>query len=124
MAAEKRSQALADALSSLLAGSTVIQGAAVVSQDGLVMTSNLPKDADETQVGASAAALLGLSRRSTPTLGRGDFVQSLIQGGDGNIILVSAGDSALLVGLTPLDVSLGMVFLEAREAAEAIAKVL
>ena len=124
MAAKKRSQVLADTLSTLLAGSTDIQGAAVVSQDGLVMTSNLPKGADETQVGASTAALLGLSMRNTPTLGRGNFVQSLIQGDDGNIILVGAGDSAIFVGLTPLDVNLGMVFLEAKEAAAEIAKVL
>ena len=124
MAAKKRSQVLADTLSTLLAGSADIQGAAVVSQDGLVMTSNLPKGADETQVGASTAALLGLSMRNTPTLGRGNFVQSLIQGDDGNIILVGAGDSAIFVGLTPLDVNLGMVFLEAKEAAAAIAKVL
>ncbi len=120
--AKKRSEVLAEILDSLLAGSADINGAIIVSHDGLVLASNLPHDADEARLGATAAALLGLSKRSTPTLGRGDFTQSLIQGTDGNIIITSAGDRAVFIGLTPKDVNLGMVFVEARDAAEQIAK--
>ncbi len=120
----KRSEALAETLSTMLAASTDIEGAIVVSSDGLVIASQLPKGLDETRMGASAAALLGLSKRTTPELGRGNFTQNLIQGKEGNIIIVSIGENAVFVGLTSTDVNLGMVFLEAREAAETIAAVL
>lgn len=121
MAVRKRGEALSGALNDLLASSSDIEGALVVSADGLVLASNLPKGLDETRVGASAAALLGLSKRSTPALGRGEFSQSLIQGEDGNLIIVSAGERAIFVGLTPKDANLGMIFMEARDAAEAVA---
>ncbi len=122
--AAKRSEALADTLSEMLASSTDIEGAVVVSSDGLVIASQLPKGLDESRMGASAAALFGLSKRTTPELGRGNFTQNLIQGKEGNIIIVSIGENAVFIGLTSTDVNLGMVFLEAREAAEKIATVL
>ncbi|TET38400.1 MAG: DUF4388 domain-containing protein [Anaerolineales bacterium] len=122
--AAKRSEALADTLSEMLASSTDIEGAVVVSSDGLVIGSQLPKGLDESRMGASAAALFGLSKRTTPELGRGNFTQNLIQGKEGNIIIVSIGENAVFIGLTSTDVNLGMVFLEAREAAEKIATVL
>ena len=122
--AAKRSEALADTLSEMLASSTDIEGAVVVSSDGLVIASQIPKGLDESRMGASAAALFGLSKRTTPELGRGNFTQNLIQGKEGNIIIVSIGENAVFVGLTSSDVNLGMVFLEAREAAEEIATVL
>lgn len=122
--AAKRSEALAETLSEMLASSTDIEGAVVVSSDGLVIGSQLPKGLDESRMGASAAALFGLSKRTTPELGRGNFTQNLIQGKEGNIIIVSIGENAVFIGLTSTDVNLGMVFLEAREAAEKIATVL
>ncbi len=122
--AAKRSEALADTLTEMLASSTDIEGAVVVSSDGLVIGSQLPKGLDESRMGASAAALFGLSKRTTPELGRGNFTQNLIQGKEGNIIIVSIGENAVFIGLTSTDVNLGMVFLEAREAAEKIATVL
>ena len=122
--AAKRSDALADTLTEMLASSTDIEGAVVVSSDGLVIASQLPKGLNESRMGASAATMLGLIKRTTPELGRGSFTQNLIQGKEGNIIIVSIGENAVFVGLTPSDVNLGMVFLEAREAAEEIATVL
>lgn len=124
MSTQKRSELLASTLSGMLSASTDIVGAVVVTSDGLVIASQLPKGADETRIGASAAALLGLSRRSTPALGRGEFTQNLIQGKDGNIIITSVNEHSVFVGLTPADVNLGMVFLEARDAAQKVDAVL
>jgi len=121
MTTKKRSEVLGDVLADLLSTSADIEGAVVVSNDGLVMASHLPQDTDATRVGASAAALLGLSKRTTPALGRGAFTQGLVQGESGNVIIVSAGERAVFVGLTRRDANLGMVFLEARDAAQAVA---
>ncbi|MDY6875551.1 MAG: response regulator [Chloroflexota bacterium] len=124
MTEKKRSEVLADILSDLLAASTDMEGAVVVSHDGLVIASNMPRGTDEARVGATTAALLGLSKRSTPTLGRGNFIQSLVQGENGNIVIISAGEQAVFVGLTVKDANLGMVFLEARDTAATIAAAL
>lgn len=115
MATKKKSELLADALAELLQGSSDIEGAAIVGVDGLVYSANVPQRAlDENMVGATSAAILGLSKRSTGQLKRGNFNQTLIQGDEGNIIVGSLDDQTLFVGLTPKNVNLGMAFAEMR----------
>ena len=114
--AKKKSEILAEALDELIQQSSDIDGAAIVGVDGLVYSANVPQRAlDEEMVGASSAAVLGLSKRSTTQLKRGGFKQTLIQGDDGNIIVSSLNDDTLFVGLTPPGVNLGMAFAEMRD---------
>lgn len=113
--AKKKSELLADALAKLLQESSDIDGAAIVGVDGLVYSANVPQKAlDENMVGATSAAVLGLSKRSVNQLKRGNFTQTLIQGDDGNIIVVSLNEETLFVGLTASNVNLGMAFAEVR----------
>lgn len=112
---KKKSELLADALERLLQESSDIDGAAVVGVDGLVYSANVPHRAlDENMVGATSAAILGLSKRSIGQMKRGIFVQTLIQGDEGNIIVASLNEETLFVGLTPKNVNLGMAFAEVR----------
>jgi predicted regulator of Ras-like GTPase activity (Roadblock/LC7/MglB family) len=117
--AKKKSEILADTLAELLQESSDIDGAAIVGTDGLVYSANVPQRAlDENMVGASSAAILGLSKRSADQLKRGGFKQTLIQGDDGNIIVVGLNDETLFVGLTSTNVNLGMAFAETRMMTE------
>jgi predicted regulator of Ras-like GTPase activity (Roadblock/LC7/MglB family) len=68
--------------------------------------------------------VLSLGVRSITQLGRGEFNQILAQGSKGNVVVTGAGAKAAFVALTAANVNLGMVFLEAREAAEKIAHIL
>jgi hypothetical protein len=125
MAPKKKSELLADALADLVAGSSDIEGAAVVGTDGLVYSVNTPTGkVDETLVGAVAAAALGLSKRSVEQLKRGVLNQSLFQGDKGNVILMQLDPQTLLVELTPANVNLGMAFAETREAAAKLREIL
>jgi len=123
--AKRRSDVLTDALTGLLQDSSDISGIAIVGVDGLVYSANVPqKDMDEELVGATSAAILGLSVRSASQLKRGGFKQTLIQGDDGNIIVVSLNEETLLIGLTPGNVNLGMAFAEMRNMASQLNGVL
>ncbi len=125
MAPKKKSELLADTLSDLLTSSSDIEGAAVVGTDGLVYSINMPTGkVDETLAGAVAAAALGLSKRSADQLKRGTFMQTLIQGDKGNIILMQLDPQTLLVELTPPNVNLGMAFAETREVAGKLREIL
>jgi predicted regulator of Ras-like GTPase activity (Roadblock/LC7/MglB family) len=111
----KKSELLADALANLLQESSDIEGVAVVGVDGLVYSANVPqRGMDDEMVGATSAAILGLSKRSSNQLKRGNFKQTLIQGEDGNIIVANINDETLLVSLTANNVNLGMAFAEVR----------
>ena len=123
--AKRRSEMLADVLSELIDSSGDIEGGALVGIDGLVLSSNVPvRGLDETLVGAAAAAIFGLSRRSVEQMARGDFFQTLIQGSNGNIIVTYVDDRNVFVGITPADVNLGMAFHEARQVSEKLGEVL
>lgn len=123
--AKKKSEVLADTLTELLRDSSDIEGAAVVGIDGLVYSANVPqKMLDENMVGASSAAVLGLSKRSVTQLKRGEFKQTLIQGDEGNIIVASLNPETLFVGLTSSEVNLGMAFAETRMIASKLRDIL
>lgn len=115
MATKKKSEIISETLAELLTESSDIEGAAVVGTDGLVYSANVPQRAlDENMVGATSAAILGLSKRSAGQLKRGTFSQTLIQGDEGNIIVANLSADTLFVGLTPKNVNLGMAFAEVR----------
>lgn len=125
MATKKKSEMLAEALENLLTESSDINGAAIVGIDGLVYSANVPqKGLDEAMVGASSAAILGLSKRSVQQLSRGTFKQTLVQGDDGNIIVASINSEVLFVGLTPANVNLGMAFAEVRSIVKELQEIL
>ncbi len=108
-----------------IAESSDIEGGALVGIDGLVLSANVPiRGIDETLVGAAAAAVFGLSRRSVDQLKRGEFYQTLIQGADGNIIVTSVDQRTVLVAITASDINLGMAFYETRNVAERLAEIL
>ncbi len=119
MATKKKSEQIADVLTRLLEGSADIEGVAVVGMDGLVYSANIPQKAlDVNMVGASSAAILGLSTRSVEQLKRGKFSQTLIQGDGGNIIVTKLNANTVFVGLTPKNINLGMAFAESRAMIE------
>jgi predicted regulator of Ras-like GTPase activity (Roadblock/LC7/MglB family) len=123
--AKKKSELLAEALEQLLQESSDIDGAAIVGTDGLVYSANVPQRAlDENMVGATSAAILGLSRRSSQQLKRGTFHQTLIQGDDGNIIVAGLNAETLFIALTAKGVNLGMVFAEVRAVTGRLAQLL
>lgn len=124
MAVETRKERLEKTLRSLVEGSSDIQGVAVISMDGLIISAVLPQGMERTRVGAVAAGILSLSGRSIEQLKRGTLQRTLVQGSEGNVVLTQAGKNAAFAALTGQDVNLGLVFLEAREGAEAVAEIL
>lgn len=119
---KKRSEILAEHLENLLAQSSDIQGAVILSNDGLVLASNLPLGGhDATRVGAAGAALLGLSKRTLNGLKCGDFEIAILQGKEGWVIVAGAGERQVVLGLTAPNVNLGMAMIEMRDIAAEVA---
>jgi uncharacterized protein len=101
-----------------------IEGAALVSTDGLVMSSVLPSGTDEDRVSAMAAALLSLGERTAQELTRGELEQVYVKGSNGYVILMQAGTDGVLEAIAGPQAKIGMVLLEMKRAAQSIARVL
>jgi len=119
-----REERLAGALNRLMHDSQEIQAAALVSLDGFTMASALPEGMQEDRVGAMSAAILGLGERAAAELGRGQLTQVFIEGDGGYVMLIAAGDRAVLTCLADIDAKLGLVLYDMREAAGSISQIL
>lgn len=119
-----REDRLASALDELMVDSPDIQAAALVSMDGFTMASALPQGMQEDRVGAMSAAILGLGERAAAELGRGHLTQVFIEGDDGYVVLIAAGDRAVLTTLAHKEAKLGLVLYDMKATAGSIAEIL
>lgn len=115
---------LAAALDGFLGVSPEVEAAAVVSADGLPMASALPPHVEEERLAAMSAALVSLGERAALGLDKGELAQVFVEGRDGYVILMSAGESAVLVAVTAKSAKVGLVLFEMRRVAEGIARVM
>jgi len=119
--AKSRTELLVDRLRDLQASTPDVEASAIVSVDGLIMASALPSSVEEDRVSAMSAAMLSLGERIASELGRGVLNQVYIKGNDGYVILMSVGAEAVLTVLARKEAKLGLIFLDMRRTAEALA---
>lgn len=119
-----RAEQIQQVLKTLVTNTPDFEGAAVVSVDGLVLSSVLPAGTDEDRVSAMAAALLSLGERSSEELHRGDLEQVYVKGSTGYIVLMQVGTETVLEAIAGSGAKLGMVLLEMKRATAELARLL
>jgi uncharacterized protein len=107
---------LQEVLQEFVSGTSNIQGAALVSPDGLALASVLPADMDEDRTSAMSAAMLSLGERIGSELVRGTIDRIVVEGEKGFGIVVSCGSDAVLLVLASAGVKQGLLFLEIKRA--------
>lgn len=117
-----RSEQIHQLLRTFVTNSPDVEGAAMVSVDGLVLASVLPAGTDEDRVSAMAAALLSLGERTSQELQRGSLEQVYVKGSGGYIILMQAGTEAVLETIAGPAAKLGMVLLDMKRAVQELSR--
>jgi predicted regulator of Ras-like GTPase activity (Roadblock/LC7/MglB family) len=100
-----------------------VEGAALVSLDGLMISSALP-ESEQERVAAISAALLSLGEKATNELDRGQLLEIYVKGDRGYTLMTSVGDSALLLVLAKADAQLGLIFVDMRRMADKLLDIL
>ena len=113
-----RTERMVDELRELQHNSPDVEGAVVVSVDGLPLASLLPPGIEEERVAAMSAAMLSLGDRIANELGRGYLNEVYIRGESGYAILMEVGEEAVLTALARQASKLGLVFLDMRRCVE------
>ncbi len=115
---------LTSILTELNGTSSDIEASGIISTDGLMIAAALPHGIDEDRVGAMSAAMLSLGDRTAQELNRGGLEQVLIKGAAGYVVMIYAGDEAVLTVLAKPNAKLGLIFLDVKRAAESVSELL
>ncbi len=110
-------------LHNLVVTNSSIEGVALVTSDGLMISSHLPGNMDEDRISAVSAALLSLSERVVEEVEKGVPEQVTIKGSEGYIVLTSAGEEAVLTVTASNSAKLGLLYLDIKKAATELKKV-
>lgn len=101
-----------------------IQGAAVITPDGLPLAALLPGSMDEERVSAMSAAMLSLGERIGVELVRGAIDRIYVEGTEGTSILTSCGDDAVFLVLASKAAKQGILQLEIKRVVSELKQVL
>lgn len=110
------SQKLAHILQNFVSQTADVQGAAMVTPDGLPLAASLPIGMDDERVSAMSAAMLSLGERIGKELARGDIDRIYVEGDDGFSILTSCGEDAVFLVLAGKSAKQGVLMLEIKRA--------
>ncbi|HEY9636323.1 MAG TPA: roadblock/LC7 domain-containing protein [Coleofasciculaceae cyanobacterium] len=113
-------QKLGHILQSFVATTIDVQGAAMVSPDGLPLASSLPGAMDDERVSAMSAAMLSLGDRIGRELARGEIDRIYVEGEEGFSILTSCGEDAVFLVLAGKAAKQGVLMLEIKRAVAAL----
>ena len=116
-----RAAELVPILQELNASSPEIEGSWVISTEGLMVASVLRSGFDEDRGGALVAALFSRADRTATALNRGALEQLLVIGEKGCILMMHAGEGALLVALTKPYAKFGLIFFDIDHSAKRVA---
>ncbi len=101
-----------------------LEALAVVSLDGLPISSLLPEGAEEDRIAALSATILSLGERASEELKKGRLEQAYVKGVDGYILVTGIKDLAALLVVTDKNAKLGMVMLSIKKGIGEIEKIL
>lgn len=101
-----------------------VMGVAAVAMDGILLASRLPPEVNAERVAAVAATVVGVTRRISGELKIGLTEEIILKANKGLFMVLPAGDQSLLAVSMRHDGNLGLVRIEARDAAKAISQVL
>jgi uncharacterized protein len=98
-----------------------IEGAALVTPDGLSLASVLPGNMDEERTAAMSAAMLSLGERIGQELSRGIVDRIVIEGEKGYSVMVACSTDAVLLILANKEAKQGLMFLEIKRIVKELA---
>lgn len=97
-----------------------VRGSMVLTRDGIVAASDLAVEADEGGIGAVTSSILTALEGALKRIRMGTLMRFTITGSEGKVAVVDSGHAILLV-LLNRDVNMGLVNLEIKAAATAVA---
>ena len=99
-----------------------IQGAAVITRDGLLIASELPSGIDGDTFAAMSATMTGAAETAVQELKKTSPERVIVESNNTKLITAGAGSQAILACIVDPDAKLGLVLIEMKKATNLIQK--
>jgi len=97
-----------------------VRSAAIVSNEGLIVHSILEEGISDLKIAAMTATILSVSERVLLEMKSGRLDLCIIQGDEGNFIVMEAGNELILAVCLDLNARMDISFVEMRKVSEQI----
>lgn len=97
---------------------------AVVSKEGLLITSRMPPHMNDRIVGALCSTIIASAETASSQMGTGEVSEVNVKTEHGTLLLKPAGDKALLVALAEAEAQLGLIMVEIDLRAKQVQEIL
>ena len=114
---------VAEALRRLSEMNQDIVGAAIVSNEGLMLVGEIPKSMDKDLVSAAFAALVSIAERASQQVEFGNLTQLIMLSENGGALICSGKKSSLVLLIKP-DANLGLILIDVADVIREIKDVL
>lgn len=99
-----------------------IEGAAVITRDGLLIASELSKNIDGETLAAMTATMTGAAETAIQELKKSSADRVIVESKNAKLITMGAGEQAILACLVNQDAKLGLILMEMKKASNNIQK--
>ena len=99
-----------------------IEGSAIVTRDGLLIASDLPRDIDAETFAAMSATMVGAAETAVSELKKGDVERVIVEGRESKLITQGSGPNVVLVAMVSKDANLGLILVEMKKASDKVEK--
>jgi predicted regulator of Ras-like GTPase activity (Roadblock/LC7/MglB family) len=107
-------------LSTLMDNIDGAKSAAIVSAEGLIVQAILEEGISDIKLAAMTATILSVAERVLIELRSGDLDVSILQGSEGNFVVMEAGKELIVAVCLDVDARMDTAFIEMRKTSESI----
>ncbi|MHA1596833.1 MAG: roadblock/LC7 domain-containing protein [Candidatus Asgardarchaeia archaeon] len=100
----------------------VIEGVALVSREGLMISSSLKYESNEDMIAAMTATLHALGEQAVREMEKGELKGAFVKGENGYALVGKVGDSALLILLARKEAQMGVLLYLVEKMAKELEK--
>ncbi|GAB4311178.1 MAG: roadblock/LC7 domain-containing protein [Methanobacteriaceae archaeon] len=101
-----------------------IKASGIVSKEGLLINSRTPPDVDARIFSALCSTIMGAAEAASGQMNTGSVSEISVKTEKGTIVLIPAGEKAILTALTEPDAQLGLILFEMESRANQVDNIL
>lgn len=118
-----KKERLDDVLSCLLQVGQV-KACGIVSKEGLLISARTPPDVDARIFSALCSTIMGAAEAASTQMNTGSVSQISLKTGKGTIVLIPAGENAILIALTDVKAQIGLILFEMESQSKQVEQIL